>query len=118
VVRGDASQLPLIHLDDAVIVRALDGARTAAVYDIVDDRAVSMTEIVETIGEYTGSRPPLKMPAWLPRVIAPYMSRVTSIRLALPNERAKADLGWQPKYPTVRDGLRPAQLMGDAARDS
>ncbi len=115
IVRGDTGQLPVIHIDDAVsaTIRALDAAPAGAVYDIVDDRAVSMTEIVEAIAEFTGSAPPLKVPAWLPRLVAPYMSRVTSIRLPLSNQAAKAELGWRPKYPTMRDGL--AEMFQHAA---
>ncbi len=115
VVRGDAGQLPVIHVDDAVsaTVRALEVARPGAIYDIVDDRAVSLTEIVETIAEYTGSAAPLRVPAWLPRLVAPYMARMTSIRMPLSNANAKAELGWRPKYPTMRDGL--AQMFRHAA---
>ena len=115
VVRDDTGQLPVIHIADAVnaTILALDRARAGAIYDIVDDRAVSMTEIVETIAEFTGSAPPLKVPAWLPRLVAPYMSRVTSIRLPLSNQAAKSELGWRPKYPTMRDGL--AEMFQHAA---
>src|SRR5262249_13613088 len=83
VVRGDAGQLPLIHIDDAVsaTVRALDLAPAGSVYDIVDDRAVSLTEIVEAIAKCTRSPAPFKVPAWLPRLVAPYMARMTSIRM-------------------------------------
>jgi nucleoside-diphosphate-sugar epimerase len=107
VVRGDAGQLPLIHVDDAVsaTVRALDAAPAGSMYDIVDDRAVSLTEVVEAIAEYTGSARPLRVPAWLPRLVAPYMARMTSIRMPLSNAKAKAELGWRPKYSTMRDGL-------------
>jgi 2-alkyl-3-oxoalkanoate reductase len=107
VVRGDAGQLPVIHVDDAVsaTVRALDLAPAGAAYDIVDDRAVSLTEIVEAIAAYTGSPKPLKVPAWLPRLVAPYMARMTSIRMPLSNAHARAELGWRPTYPTIRDGL-------------
>ena len=115
VVRDDTGQLPVIHITDAVnaTILALDRARAGATYDIVDDRAVSMTEIVEAIAEFTGSAAPLKVPAWLPRLVAPYMSRVTSIRLPLSNQAAKSELGWRPKYPTMRDGL--AEMFQDAA---
>lgn len=115
VVRDDSSQLPVIHIEDAVsaTIAALDRARAGTVYDIVDDRAVSMTEIVETIAQFTGSAPPLKVPAWLPRLVAPYMSRVTSIRLPLSNRAAKTELGWRPRYPTMRDGL--AEMFQHAA---
>jgi nucleoside-diphosphate-sugar epimerase len=115
VIRGDAGQLPLIHVADAVsaTVRALDSAPAGGTYDIVDDRAVSLTEIVEAIAEYTGSAAPLRVPAWLPRLIAPYMARMTSMRMPLSNAKAKAELGWRPTYSTMRDGL--AQMFRHAA---
>jgi nucleoside-diphosphate-sugar epimerase len=107
VLRGDTGQLPLIHLDDAVsaTVAALDRAPAGSVYDIVDDRAVSMTEIVRTLAEYTGSSSPLRIPGWIARIIAPYLVQITSMRMPLSNAKAKAEFGWQPKYPTLRDGM-------------
>jgi len=115
VVRGDASQLPFIHIDDAVsaTVRALDAAPPGAIYDIVDDRAVSLTEFVQTIAQYIGAPPPIRVPGWLPRLLAPYLARVLSMRMPLSNAAAKAELGWRPKYPTLRDGL--SQMFRQAA---
>ena len=115
VVRGDVGQLPLIHVDDAVsaTVRALHLAPAGRTYDIVDDQAVSLSEIVEALAEYTGSAKPFRMPAWLSRLVAPHMARMTSIRMPLSNERAKAELGWRPKYSTMREGL--AQMFRQAA---
>ena len=108
VVRGDASQLPVINIEDAVsaTVRALDAAPAGAVYDIVDDQAVSLTAIVEALAEHTGSPRPLRVPGWLPALVAPYLARITSMRMPLSNARARAELGWQPKYPTMREGVR------------
>lgn len=115
VVRGDVGQLPLIHVDDAVsaTMRALDFAPAGRTYDIVDDRAVSLSEIVEALAECTGSAKPFRVPAWLARLVAPYMARMTSIRLPLSNAQAKAELGWLPKYSTMREGL--AQIFRRAA---
>jgi nucleoside-diphosphate-sugar epimerase len=107
VVRGDAGQLPFIHIDDAVnaTVLALDAAPAGSTYDIVDDRPVSMTEFVDALAEFIGAPSPLRVPAWLPRLVAPYIARMTSIRLPLSNARAKTELGWRPRYPTVPEGL-------------
>jgi nucleoside-diphosphate-sugar epimerase len=115
VVRGDASELPAVNLDDAVsaTILALDRAPAGAVYEIVDDRAMSMTEIADAIAEYTASPRPWRVPAWLPRLLAPYMARMTSMRLPLSNAKAKAELGWRPKYPTMREGL--ASMLRQAA---
>ena len=107
VVRNDSSQLPVIHLDDAVgaTLRALDIAPAGSIYDLVDDQGVSLSEIVESIAEYTNSAKPFKVPAWLPGLVSPYLARMTSIRLPLSNTKAKTELGWQPKYKTMREGL-------------
>ena len=115
VVRGDRGQLPLIHIEDAVsaTVRALDAAPAGSTYDIVDNHAVSFAEIVERIARYTGSAAPRRVPAWLPRLIAPYMARMTSIRVSLSNAKAKAELGWRLKYPTMDEGL--TQMFRHAA---
>ena len=115
VVQGDTGQLPLIHIDDAVsaTLLALDAAPGGSTYEIVDDRAASMTEIVTTLAKYAGSAPPRRVPAWLSRLVAPYLARVTAIRLPLSNARAKADLGWKPKYPTIEQGI--AQMFRRAA---
>jgi nucleoside-diphosphate-sugar epimerase len=115
IVRGDTGQLPVIHIDDAVsaTILALDTAPGGSTYDIVDDHPASMTEIVTSLAKYAGARPPLRVPAWLPRIVAPYMARVTAIRMPLSNARAKAELGWEPKYPTIQQGV--AQMFRRAA---
>lgn len=108
VVRGDDGQLPVIHVADAVraTVLALDRGCSGSSYDIVDDHAVSMTDIVNGLAHYTRSAPPMRVPAWLPRLVAPYMARITALRLPLSNAAAKRELGWRPMYPTMQDGLR------------
>jgi nucleoside-diphosphate-sugar epimerase len=115
IVRGDTGQLPLIHIDDAVsaTVLALDAAPSGSTYDIVDDHPASMTEILTTLAKHIEAPAPLRVPAWLPRLVAPYLARVTAIRMPLSNARAKAELGWTPKYPTVEDGI--AQIFRRAA---
>jgi nucleoside-diphosphate-sugar epimerase len=107
IVRDDAGQLPLIHIDDAVsaTLLALDTAPAGSTYDIVDDYAASITEIVTALARCTGSAPPFRVPAWLPRLVSPYMARLTSMRMPLSNARAKAELGWRPRYSTLSQGL-------------
>jgi nucleoside-diphosphate-sugar epimerase len=115
MIRGDVGQLPWIHVDDAVsaTLAALDRAPAGSAYDIVDDRAVSMSEIVKALAEYSGAPAPLKVPAWLPRLIAPYMTRLMTAQMPLSNAKAKAELGWAPKYSTIHEGL--AEMFSDAA---
>jgi nucleoside-diphosphate-sugar epimerase len=107
IVRGDAGQLPVIHLDDAVSATmcAIDRGRPGGTYEIVDDRAVSFTDIVMALAAATASPAPMRVPAWLPRLLTPYMARLTAIRMPLSNAAAKAELGWQLRYPTIDNGI-------------
>ena len=64
-----------------------------------------MSEIAQALAAYTGAPAPFKVPAWLLRLIAPYMSRLITTRMPLSNAKAKAELGWAPKYSTLREGF-------------
>jgi nucleoside-diphosphate-sugar epimerase len=107
-IRGDRSLLPCIHVDDAAraTVAALERAPAGSTYDIVDDEPVSFSAIVQAVAEAAGAPPPIALPLWLPRLVAPYMARMIALRLPLSNAKARTELGWQPLFPTIRQGLR------------
>jgi len=109
-VRGDQGLLPPIHLEDAAsaTVAALEHGTPGSTYDIVDDRPVSMSEMARTIAETVGAKKPFAIPSWVPKLFAPYMAQVLSLRLPLSNARARAELGWRPAYPTIREGYSDA----------
>ena len=106
-MRGDRGLLPPIHIDDAAnaTIAALDHGAAGSIYDIVDDHPVSLSDIVRTIAESAGAPRPFAVPAWLPRLLAPYMARMFAIRLPLSNQKARVELGWRPRYPNIREGL-------------
>jgi len=106
-VRGDRGLLPFIHIDDVVgaTIAALDRGIPGSVYDIVDDKALSFSDAVRIMAEHIGAPTPRSIPAWLFRLISPYRARVLSTRLPLSNTKARAELMWQPTYPTMREGF-------------
>jgi nucleoside-diphosphate-sugar epimerase len=114
-IRHDRGQLPYIHLDDAVsaTVAALDRGRSSETYDIVDDRAMSFSDMVRELASAVGAPPPFTVPAWLPRLVMPYMARLIAVRLPLSNAKAETELGWRPRYPTIHEGL--ARMLANAA---
>ena len=114
-IRGDNSLLPCIHVDDAAraTVPALDRAPAGSVYDIVDDRAVSFSEINAALAAAAGAPRPFALPSWLPRLVAPYLATVIAMRVPLSNNKARAELGWRPAFPTIAEGL--ANAVGRAA---
>jgi nucleoside-diphosphate-sugar epimerase len=109
VIDDEAGRLAMVTVDDAVsaTVLALDGAPSGAVYDIVDDRPVTVAEVVKTIEEYTGSSAPQRRPASILQMLTSYMTRLSSRRQSMSNAKAKTELGWRPVYPTIREGLAP-----------
>jgi len=106
-IRADRSLLSWIHLDDAAsaTVAALDRAPAGAVYDIVDDQPVSSSDMAAAIADSIGAPHPIAVPLWLLRLVSPYLARMLAIRLPLSNARARAELGWRPRYPNIRAGL-------------
>jgi nucleoside-diphosphate-sugar epimerase len=107
-VRNDRGQLPYIHLDDAVAatVAALEHGTSGSVYDIVDDHPTSFSDMVTELANIAGAPTPLTVPAWLLRIVTPYMARLFSLQLRLSNAKARQDLGWAPMFPSYREGLR------------
>ena len=107
VVRHDPGLLPFIHLEDAIsaTIAALDRAPAGSAYDIVDDRPASLSDVVTGMAQQMGAPRPFAVPLWLPRLLSPFMAGMMSIRVPLSNARARAELGWAPRYPTWREGL-------------
>jgi nucleoside-diphosphate-sugar epimerase len=108
MVRGDRGQLPYIYLDDAVAatVAALEHGSSGSTYDIVDDSPVSVSEMIRAMAEQIGAPRPYTVPAWLPRLVVPYLARLIGLRVSVSNATARSELGWRPIYPSYREGLR------------
>jgi nucleoside-diphosphate-sugar epimerase len=109
---------PFVHVDDAAaaIVAAVEAARTSPVYNISDDEPISMSDFLQQFTQALGTRPPRTIPVWLARLAAPLLIQAAFVTLRLSNDKAKQELGWTPRYPTVRDGLRELTLaIGKAA---
>jgi 2-alkyl-3-oxoalkanoate reductase len=86
----------------AAIERGMPGA-----YNVVDDHPAPVAEWLPYLAEVAGAKPPVRMPAWLGRVLAGefIVEQMTNARGAS-NEKARKDLGWEPRYPSWREGFR------------
>ena len=91
----------------AATVAALEHGRPGQAYNVVDDRPAPWQEVYTAMAEAFGAPPPRRLPRWLFRLAAPYVASFavdTSMRVS--NAKARAELGWQPAFPTYRDGIR------------
>ena len=97
-----------VHLDDASegIVAAIERPIPSPVYNLADDAPVGLVEFLDLMAETIGARRPRTIPPWLVRLAAPVMAEFGSAELRLSNAKAKKELGWSLRYPTVRAGLR------------
>jgi 2-alkyl-3-oxoalkanoate reductase len=108
VIGNGAGMVSSTHIDDAAggTLAALERGRRG-IYNIVDDEPAPSREFIPAIAEAVGAKPPLHVPAWLGRLFAGEvaMTMMTEGR-GSSNAKAKRELGWQPIWPSWRDGFR------------
>jgi nucleoside-diphosphate-sugar epimerase len=77
------------------------------VYNIVDSDPAPVVEWLPYLAEVAGAKPPLRVPAWLGRLLAGefVVTQMTGAR-GSSNEKAVKDLGWLPRYASWREGFR------------
>ncbi len=98
----------LLHADDAAsaFVAAAEGGK-GGLWHVVDDQPVMMKNLLTVLAALLGAPHPRKIPAWIARVVAgshavDFVTRSTWTS----NARCRNDFGWDPQYPTYREGLR------------
>jgi 2-alkyl-3-oxoalkanoate reductase len=108
VIGNGAGMISSTHIDDAAggTLAALERGRRG-IYNIVDDEPAPSREFVPAIAEAVGAKPPLRVPAWLGRLFAGEVAvtMMTEGR-GSSNAKAKRELGWQPIWPSWREGFR------------
>jgi nucleoside-diphosphate-sugar epimerase len=108
---GQQGQFGFVHLDDAVeaTMAALSGP--AGVFNVVDDVSAPTREWVTLLASLLGAKKPFTAPGAVMRAAGAYSAYLMCRQPAVSNAKAKAELGWTPRYPDWHDGL-PAALAG------
>ncbi|HYC97166.1 SDR family oxidoreductase [Brevundimonas sp.] len=113
IVRKPGQVFNRIHVDDAVagLFASMARPRPGAAYTLCDDEPAPADVVMEWAAHRLGlPRPPevdLNDPS-----VSDAMRRFYLDSKRLSNARAKAELGWRPRYPTWREGLEA--MLGDA----
>ena len=96
-----------VHIEDAAdaTVAAVTRGRRG-LYNIVDDDPAPVREWLPAAAQAVGARPPRHVPRWLGRIAAGEAGvfMMTEVRGAS-NEKAKRELGWQPRHASWRAGF-------------
>ncbi len=108
VIGGGAGVWSFIEITDAAAATiAAVGRGAPGVYNVVDNDPAPVTEWLPYLAKIIGARSPLRVPAWLGRPLAGefVVGQMTTSR-GSSNEKARKELGWEPQYPSWREGFR------------
>ena len=116
VPRGLSGVGSFVHNDDAAaaIVAAIEGQPLSLVYNIADDEPTTLSAFMSQLAAAISAPRPRSIPTWIVNLAAPIIAEMGSARLPLANSKAKRELKWSLRYPTLRSGM--AELHSSAVR--
>lgn len=96
-----------VHLDDAASATVLAVEQKATgVFNIVDDDPAPAAEWLPHLARCAGAKRPMRIPVWLARLLAGEQAVVMMTQgRGFSNAKAKRVLGWEPRYPSWRQGF-------------
>jgi 2-alkyl-3-oxoalkanoate reductase len=98
-----------VHVDDAASATVAAVERGApGIYNVVDDDPAPQREWLPVYAEAIGAKKPLRVPVWVARLVVGKIATVAGVQPGAANAKAKRDLGWEPRWPSWRQGLRDA----------
>jgi nucleoside-diphosphate-sugar epimerase len=111
------AHVPFVHVDDlaTAIVRAAQAeSLPSRVYHIADDHPLSFNEFAARLGAALGIGAPLHLPL-LNVLVRGLQETLLTHSVHTDNALAKAELGWEPRFPTVDAGFAQMLLEWRAA---
>jgi 2-alkyl-3-oxoalkanoate reductase len=108
VIGGGTGIWSFIEITDAATATLAAVDRGApGVYNVVDSDPAPVADWLPYLAKVAGAKPPLRVPAWLGRLLAGefVVAQMTSAR-GSSNEKARKELGWEPRYASWREGFR------------
>lgn len=104
--RGDTT-VSLLHTADAARAMAEAVEREATgVYHVVDDEPVTTADFFAEFADLLAADDPGRVPGWLAKFfVGGDMVRFLTNDFPADAERFRREVGWEPTYPTYREGL-------------
>ena len=106
IVRKPGQVFNRVHVDDAVagLFASMARPHPGAAYTLCDDEPSAADVVMEGAAQRLGLPLPPEVD-WADPSVSEGMRRFYRDSKRLSNARAKAELGWRPKYPSWREGL-------------
>ncbi len=111
VVGSGRNWWDVVRVEDvaSACVDAAERAPAGSTYHVADDEPIHYYDFVALTAEALGKGPPRRIPAWLARLAAgadPVRAATRSAKSS--NALIKAELGWEPRFATAREGVPDA----------
>jgi 2-alkyl-3-oxoalkanoate reductase len=108
VIGGGAGIWSFIEIADAAAATLAAVERGApGVYNVVDSDPAPVAEWLPYLAKVAGAKPPLRMSAWLGRLLGgEFVVALMTTARGASNEKARKELGWEPRYASWREGFR------------
>jgi len=106
LVRKPGQVFNRVHVEDAVagLFASMARPRPGAAYNLADDAPTPADVVIAGAADRLGLPRPPEVD-WHDPEVSDAMRRFYLDNKRISNARAKAELGWRPKYPTWREGL-------------
>jgi nucleoside-diphosphate-sugar epimerase len=107
VLGGGSGIWSFIEITDAAAATLAAVDRGApGVYNVVDSDPAPVAEWLPYLAKVADAKPPLRMPAWLGRLLAGafVVAQMTDAR-GSSNEKGRTELVWEPRYASWREGF-------------
>ena len=112
VIGSGANLWDVVHVEDvtsALLLAVADERATGRVYHVADDEPISFYDFMALTASELGVGRPRRIPAALARLVAGRNAVDAVVRSARSsNARIKRELGWEPRFPTAREGVQDA----------
>jgi len=109
ILGGGKNYLPRIHVNDCAdaYVLAIEKLPYGKRFIICDDESVCVKDFMLYLAKIFNAGKIVKIPGFILRlVIGKYVFRTLTMNTKVSNELIKKELGWEPNYPSYREGLR------------
>jgi len=106
--KGD-NYIPNIHANDAAdaIIKAIERIPIGEKFIIADDTPVTQKDFTIYMAELMNKKRPGKIPGFIIKLILGRdFYEIIRMNCKVSNEKAKRILGWHPKYPSYKEGLK------------
>lgn len=109
ILGGGNNFLPRIHVDDCAdaFVLAIEKLPCGKRFIICDDEHVRVKDFMMYLGKLFGAKKHINIPKFVLRLVMgkPIFNTLT-MNTKVSNAYIKKELGWKPKYPTYKEGLK------------